>query len=327
MRQKIKIIFLCYHYIKRKDELNRIWGHDFDLFKKHIAFLEKEYKPVSMEDLGLFLEGKDVDMPDRCSILTFDDGIKEQATVIAPYLAEKNISAVFNICPCILDGEPATPQVTHCGTAYYGVKKFYKLLQKYIGISGVDKYYIDLLRRKYASGINALALNSGIKTFFKMELPFESGRKVLLEIWHKELERDIPDIMQKIFMSEADIKNISKMNHSIGLHTNTHATLDRDKSTDIFFEEELNKPKIRLESLTGNKVRCFAYPFCYEDYFLYDAKILSKMRDIGIEYIFTIFKKSNKLSRDFIGRYSSQSGDSVEILKNKIWEYEITRYY
>jgi len=175
--------------------------------------------------------------------------------------------------------------------------------------------------------MNALALNSGIKTFFKMELPFNIGRKVLLKIWHNELERDIPDIMSRIFMNEKDVSNLSSLNHSIGLHTNTHATQDADVNPDFFFEEEIKKPKLRLEELTGKTVSCFAYPFCYEDYFLYDANTLSKMHDIGIEYIFTIFKKSKELNKNFIGRYSSQSGDSVRILKNNIWEYEITRHY
>ena len=315
MTRKIKIVFLCYHYLRRNDEFKRIWGHDFDQFKKHIEFLEKEYKPISIDDLSLFLEGKDIELPEKCSILTFDDGLKEQATRIAPYLAKKKISAIFNVCPCVIDGEPATPQVIHCGTAYYGVKNFYKLVKRYLDM--------DLFSKKYTPGMNALELNSEIKNFFKMEVSYDIGRKTLLEIWHKELERDIPDIMSKIFMNEKDIKSISSLNHSLGLHTNTHPP---HEYSNFFFEEEIEKPKLILEKISGKEVSVFTYPYGYEDRFLYNKNTLGKMRGIGLKYIFAIYKKYNKLHKNFIGRYSSQSGDSVDVLKNNIWEYEVTRH-
>ena len=46
----------------------------------------------------------------------------------------------------------------------------------------------------------------------------------------------------------------------IGLHTRTHADLGRGRDRETLYQE-INVAKDELESMTGTKVRSFAYPF------------------------------------------------------------------
>ncbi len=325
MNKKIKIIFLSYHYLKRQDEFNRIWGCDFKLFKEHVGFLEKYYKPVGLAELDAFLNGDDVELPKKCSILIFDDGLKEHAEVIAPYLAERKIRALFNINTCIFDKEPASTQVIHCGTAYYGIGKFYGLIEKYCDIIGINKKDYELFNPKDNRQTNILVLNKRIKAFFKTGIDYYLGRKILLEIWHKELEKDNKDIFTKIYLTKKDLHELTAMDHEIGAHTHTHILVSDENCTDEIFAQEITGSVNRLKNLLQREVRCFAYPFGQQKEIFYDSKKIEKLHDIGLRYIFTTFRATDNFNKDFIGRYSVGSTETILDLKKNIWEYEINK--
>ena len=151
---------VCYHYIARADQFRRIWGHGFELFKKHLDFYKKNYKFVSAEDI------KNKNLDGNCLLLTFDDGLKEHSKIIAPYLESLGIKAVFSVPSCILVDEPNTPQIIHFGTAYYGVRKFYSFVE-------------EELMKYYPNRINFLAKGRSLLAFFRCSISINSTRSVI----------------------------------------------------------------------------------------------------------------------------------------------------
>jgi len=319
-RKKIKIIFICYHYLKRNDEFKRIWGNDFKQFKEHINFFNKEYKPINIYELSTFLKGEDIDLPRKCSLLSFDDSLKEHANIINPYLNKYNIKALFNISTCIFDNKPLNPQVLHFGTAYYGIRKFYKLVEKHFNVTGLDwgKYTIK-------SNNNLDNFYNEFKVSLKYNLSYSALRALLLEIWNKELLKDIPDIMDKVYISKKDLHELVNDGHTIGLHSRNHALINDDSFNNLF-KTEIQEAKQELESIINKKINCFSYPYAHPEDVLNNLDYIKAIRSLGIDYIFTVFKKENKFDPNYIGRYTSQSSDNVKKLKNKIWEYEISNH-
>lgn len=75
-----------------------------DEFKKDIEFLIKHFQPISLKELiELNKSGKKPST--KCFHLTFDDGLKEIATVIVPILKEYGVSATFFINTDFLDNK------------------------------------------------------------------------------------------------------------------------------------------------------------------------------------------------------------------------------
>lgn len=318
--KKIKIIHLCYHYLSRKDVFYRIWGNEFSLFKSHLSFLEKNYKPVSIKDLLLFLN-KEGDMPSKCSLLTFDDGLKEHMEY-AKYLNDHNIKAVFNIPTCILKNEPATPQIIHFGTAYYGIREFYSFVKKEIKSKYPDKIFIWPTNYKK---MNIFDLHKEIKRIFRREISGQLGREILLRVYKNNILKDFPDFMRKVYLSKNDIVNINKMGHSIGAHTETHCVVkDVMGDQEVVWEEIIN-PKIKLEKLIGEEVIIFSYPYGKKEDVVND---LNYLKNKGYKLVMTAFNDREAEKADFnllnMGRYLVQSQDKISDIMNNICEYEIS---
>lgn len=316
------IVSVCYHYLKRNDEFNRIWGHDFSLFKTHVDFLKYNYQSINLKKIDDYLTKCD-DLPDNSLIISFDDSLKEQATIIAPYLSKMGMSAMFSISSCVLDGCPLNPQVFHFGMAYYGIRKFVEIIKMIIVKYDINPDSYEVFLEKCP---DVMDLHRKIKLFFKYNLSNQLEREVLLDFWNNHLAKDVPDVFSKVYMNEKDIRNLVKHGHDIVVHGNTHTLINDETFNDSLFQFELVEPKKRIERLIGSEVNSFVYPFAKSEDVVYDQGNLKKINDIGFKYLFTIFKEENyngQLDFNFFGRYSSQSADSVEDLKNNIWEYKI----
>lgn len=73
-------------------------------FKEDLDFLLENYKPINLQQLIEITKNKTKPSED-CFHLTFDDGLKELATVVAPILKEKNIPATFFINTDFIDNK------------------------------------------------------------------------------------------------------------------------------------------------------------------------------------------------------------------------------
>ncbi len=70
-------------------------------FESDLDYLLKRLKPLSLEEL---LRAESVsDLPQNAFFLSFDDGYRELAEVIAPILIRKGVPAAFFVCSSLLD--------------------------------------------------------------------------------------------------------------------------------------------------------------------------------------------------------------------------------
>jgi len=304
----MRISSVCYHYIKREDGFSRIWGHDFIIFKKHIDFYSKNYSCLLVDSVN-----GDENL-NSVLFITFDDGLKEHLT-IAKFLYKKGILAHFSIPTCIFEDEPTMSQVLHFGTAYYGIKRFYKFV--YSIISSDFRRFVDFLDIDYKEK-KCLDSLLGLKEFFNKKIPYEYQRDIKMRLYENTLKKDFPNFIKIVYLNKQDVENISKMGHKIVNHTTSHCPLSnignlRNIKKEIFVSNEV------LSCIVGKTVDIFSYPFGSEKDLINTEHFFKEQ----FNYIFTTFRGSNDYNKKFIGRYCSQSIDTVDILKNNMWYYEI----
>src|SRR5690554_2163140 len=79
----------------------------FENFKKQIEFLDKKFEIISIEEFekrfnSKTLKGKEV-------VITFDDGYRNNYTIVAPYLKSKNIPFTVFICTELVEKQLKVP--------------------------------------------------------------------------------------------------------------------------------------------------------------------------------------------------------------------------
>ena len=92
----MELTVVMYHYVRYiKDSFfKNIKGLEFELFKKQIDFLGKNFNFITAEDLINHLyDGKE--LPKKPLILTFDDGYIDHYLYVFPYLFSLGIQGSF----------------------------------------------------------------------------------------------------------------------------------------------------------------------------------------------------------------------------------------
>ncbi|MEP6568898.1 MAG: polysaccharide deacetylase family protein [Acidobacteriota bacterium] len=102
-----KVTILCYHSVTNQQETNPSDTHKLHLrvesFRHHLDYLQAHYQIVS---LGDFVRARREDrrLPANTAVLTFDDGVRNFLTVVAPLLLKRGVPATS----FILTGESFT---------------------------------------------------------------------------------------------------------------------------------------------------------------------------------------------------------------------------
>ncbi|HSO86130.1 MAG TPA: polysaccharide deacetylase family protein [Draconibacterium sp.] len=90
-------VFQPFYHIVSNEKLPHILNYNYrnvSQFEKELDFYLKYFKPVTLEEL---VSNKNLD--DKIFHLSFDDGLKECAEIIAPILLKKGIPATFFVNP------------------------------------------------------------------------------------------------------------------------------------------------------------------------------------------------------------------------------------
>src|SRR5437899_4234918 len=94
-------MILMYHSVRDEPELDADWigpgiTHATKIFARHMELLARQFNPVTLDDILLFLQGERT-FPRRAVAVTFDDGYLDNLQVAAPVLNRFGISAAFYV--------------------------------------------------------------------------------------------------------------------------------------------------------------------------------------------------------------------------------------
>jgi len=91
-----KVTILCYHSVTKQTEPIPDDTHKLNLcldsFRDQIDYLQAHYKIISLSEF-INARRKNLKLPANAAVLTFDDGVRNFRTVVAPLLLERSIPA------------------------------------------------------------------------------------------------------------------------------------------------------------------------------------------------------------------------------------------
>jgi peptidoglycan/xylan/chitin deacetylase (PgdA/CDA1 family) len=106
-----KITILCYHSVTKQQKSNSTDPHklrlSIDSFRRHLDYLQTHYHIVSLDEF-VRARRENTGLPANAAVLTFDDGVRNFLTVVAPLLLEKGLP----VTSFIMTGESFTQEVS-----------------------------------------------------------------------------------------------------------------------------------------------------------------------------------------------------------------------
>lgn len=260
-----KLEVIMYHYVRdlKNSGYPEIRGLDITLFRQQIAYLEKNYTFVGMQDvIDAVYGGKR--LPENAIMLSFDDGYIDHYTNVFPILANKGISGLFAMPGKIIkEGKVLDVNKIHfilASTSIGQIKK--ELLIKLdecrkLGFSIPDD---EELYHTYAV---ASRFDSADTIFVKRILQSainENVRNRIVDQLFKEFVTDNESAFaSELFMSMEQIKTMKKYNMYFGLHGYEHYWFNR--LTEMEYMQDINSALDVFDGVIDRDNWVFVYPY------------------------------------------------------------------
>lgn len=312
--RSMEFVSLCYHYIRDTESTRRfprILGNSEEAFREHLLMLKEQYTPIGLGDVRELYYNTPRELSNRGIFITFDDGLSDHYRA-AKILHELNMQATFFIPTCVLeDALPANPQIIHYILSHHGVRAFVETYHDLLTERGMDATYrIDM-----QNGEDPYAVIARIKKCFKYTLPMNESRSLLLALYEQLLLRDIPDIMEAIHVTKAQVKEMLAMGHTIGVHSKTHISVAASSLSREDFQKEIVDPRAYLEETFATPVDAFSYPFGEKQDCLATEELLRNTKEYHLAFTVDPIVNTAATSPFELGRYMPMSNDSAETIR------------
>jgi peptidoglycan/xylan/chitin deacetylase (PgdA/CDA1 family) len=267
--QQNHIIIFNYHRI-RGNNLNNVFddsvfGPDAIRFRQEMEWLKKETRILSEDELiDIVYNNKKI--KDVCSMVTFDDGYRDNFDIAYPILRDLKIPATFFIPTHQL----STRQVGWWDIVAYLVKQ---TVLKSFTFQNIDYAITD--KNKLIKHFNnqIKVLDSNLVKEFLIELS-------------NSLKVEFPSIelQTKELMTWEQVKLVSNNGISIGSHSHDHSILSRQSQETL--TTQLSKSIAILESKIDKKIKSIAYPVGGYQHFNQLTKDVSKQLGFKLGFSF-----------------------------------------
>lgn len=281
-------VFQPFYHVVSNEKLPHILNYNYrnnNQFEKELDFYLQHFKPVSLEELIANPHSKE-----KIFHLSFDDGLKECESLIAPVLLKKGIPATFFVNPGFIDNQ--------------------RLFHKYKASlilgnlkDSPEKNAEKILKDHNLQGENIL------KSSILQE-------KVLDEVADL-LGINFDDFLakQKPYLTTTQVLNLKAHGYSIGAHSFNHPEFWK-----ITEEEQLNEVKKSMNWLVEKinpAIKAFSFPFTDSGVSLKVLKSLTDEKICDITFG-TAGIKYDELANHYQRYPVEQNGDFMRNLKSEM---------
>lgn len=270
---------LTYHRVANPIPLcdlnHQVLGPNENAFAEQIRFLAENTRPLSEAQILQCL-AHEQPFPPNSTLVTFDDGYKDNYDIAAPILKQFSVPAIFFIpTQFISERKLGWWDVIAWQTSHSG--------SRCVSIRGSD---YDLRSHGHARITQVLAER------YK-RLPASERTAFLAEIGEAAGAGDVPEeVADRELMTWGDIQKLDQYGISVGAHTVSHSILSAQSPAEQLWE--LTEAKRILEEKVGRPVRSLAYPVGRRTDFDQETKRLAA--SVGYELAFSMIPGQNRLS-------------------------------
>ncbi len=240
------ITVLAYHRIA-PDDLENAPGTQLGFsafesnFRKHLQLLKNSTNVIPASQLAGWLRG-DNSLPPNASIITFDDGYRDNLTHALPILQEYNLPAIIYLST----GHMGSQTPLYWNLANYGFR--HASLGNYTlpitGEADLNSGTIKQIARRWTAAAK--------------HLPPDQRNKATNDLI-KALNVTVdPDAFKNLYLSWDEVRSMQSAGIEFGAHTVSHPILST--VPDNLAQDEIINSKHKIEHELGKTVTSFAYP-------------------------------------------------------------------
>ena len=260
-------------------------------FSEMIDWLSKKFKLLGAKEYLINNNAGNLDSDDIC--LSFDDALLCQYDVALPVLNQKGLSAFFFVYSSALSGEPDKLEIYRYfrTNAYDSIDDFY---EDFFGMvnshfeSQLSFHKDKFLKLDYLSAYPFYSKNDRWFRYLRDHFLEQSTYNDFMQDLMHGKNFNTNEIIDRLWMSESNLKEISKKGHLIGLHSFSHPT----RISKLNYHEQKNEYVTNyrhLENLVG-KIVSMSHP-CGD----YNSDTLSILKDLGIQIGFRSSLEPNEI--------------------------------
>lgn len=242
-----KLLVVMYHGVTRRQYNPPVWTQLPEvIFQRQLEFLARHYQPVTLQQVIKAISGA-CSLPERAVLITFDDGLRNNATVAWPILRQMDIPAAIFLTVDFIETD-----------RFFWVDELYMYLVE-AARSGKVWPLADLPegRSNFEAG-DLWATYLNIVEKYK-RFP-ESTLRERLSILTAALPFDRGQYKEDFGLLDwSQVKGMHREGLiDFGVHTATHQILTQMDQENT--EHELDTSKKILEEKLGQPVKAFCYP-------------------------------------------------------------------
>lgn len=241
-------VILGYHSIRHRPELcaNLIGlgiTHATSVFERQMELIAREYSPVSLEEILLFLQGKK-SLPKNPVAVTFDDGYLDNFEIADPILGRFGIQATFYLTASWIGTDEAP--------------WFCRLRHAFATTARAE--WPDPMRGQTWTLSDPRSRSAALQAAFDMASSM-SGDVCQATVQTIEHELDVPPpaLKKNLMMTWDQARKLHDAGHLIGSHTLTHPNVAHLRNEEVV-RKELVDSKRRIEEELRAPVKHFSYP-------------------------------------------------------------------
>jgi len=276
-------------------------------FSQMLDWLSDRYNLIGAREYLEKFESEKLSENDIC--LSFDDALLCQYDIAIPILEERGIDAFFFVYSSVFTGNPDNLEIFRYFRTnnFSGIADFYN--QFFELVESELKDSLDQHRQVYSSlnYLNAFPFYTESDKWFRylrdQVLGVQKYEQLMLRLM--AVKGFTPnDVIDDLWMSEDDLKDVANRGHLVGLHSYSHPM----QMSKLNYEEQFSQYKKNLDHLSSvvGDVVCMSHP-CGD----YNEDTLTILDEMGIRIGF----RSSLSETTIKGRFEIPRDDHANIYK------------
>lgn len=290
---------VTYHFVRdlKHTRWPEIKGLLFSDFVEQIAFMQKHYNIIMIQDLLAALDSRGADVPPRPLVLTFDDGYIDHFINVFPILDDAGVQGCFfPPAKAILENQVLDVNKIHFILASVTDKSLiigsiFKMMDEYRSVwklrANKDYYREYAVANRFDSAEVIF-----IKRILQRGLPKHVRQEFVDKLFKQYVSEDEGSFSRELYMTDDQLKCMARNGMYVGSHGFSHEWLDTLSREDQI--EEIDLSLRFLASIGGNTNDwVMSYP-----YGAYNDSLVEVLRQKGCKAAFTTEQRLVTLDKD-----------------------------
>jgi peptidoglycan/xylan/chitin deacetylase (PgdA/CDA1 family) len=223
--------------------------------RSQLQFLKEHYELISPEDFRNWCRGK-MSLPPRALLLTCDDGLRNNLTVMLPVLREFDVECLFFVTNACTEPEGAILWHERLGLQLHYAAGSFTLHLSELGIHADvrDEGAKHHLGRQLIEALSSQAAEVRNSVLEEIQSQLD-----LSEPWLAAEQRGGPFADRFQTMGAQQLRQLADAGMCVGAHSISHPNLAR--MSDQLATTEIMSSRETLSKTLGEEIWAFAYPF------------------------------------------------------------------